>query len=189
MLDTSFLTLSFEAKSNEKQSKIPKALILKACRVYIFSQGRIYSEFEEISFDYLNNNVYGFGTLQIEFVFLNGVTINPYPDFYTKCFVIRTNNKLLIKPMKMRNEKIFSKIDESGNLIIGISYYFQSKEEVKRIIACDSLLVEGFVSLDKPKNVYGLMCQLKKQENNNWDIEIAYTYKPKYAKNINNLLD
>lgn len=189
MLDAKFVLLSFEAKSKQKVSKLPKALIVDACRVYIFSEGRVYSEFEEMSFDYLNNNDYGYGTLQIEFVFLNGITDNPYPNFYTKCIVVRTDNSLRIKPMKMHNEKSYSKVDQFGNLVIGISYYFTSIHEIKKIEECGSLLVEGFISLEKPNNVYGIMCQLSKNSENTWYIKSSYTYKPDYAKNIKNLID
>jgi len=189
MLDAKFVLFSFEAKNRQKVNKLPKALLLKTCRVYVFSQGRVYSEFEEMSFDYLNNNNYGFGTVQIEFVFLNGVTDNPYPDFYTKCFVIRTDNDLIIKPMKTNNEKVFSKVDEHGDLVIGISFFFSSEHEIERLENCNSLLVEGFISLEKPNNVYGIMCQLSKNSDSTWSITSSYTYKPNYAKNIKNLMD
>lgn len=189
MLDANLITFSFNAKAKEKITKIEKALIIKSCRVYIFSQDRIYSEFDEMSFNYLNNNDYGFGTLQIEIVFLNGITSNPYPDFFTKCVVIRTNNGLIIKPMKFSNEKSYSKVDEEGNLIIGISYFFQAINEISMIKECASILVEGFISLERHRNVYGVMCQVSKIEDQKWEIDSAYTYKPSYAKNIKNLID
>lgn len=189
MFDTNLITFTFEAKSKTKIVKVEKALIMKSCRIYVFSQGRIYSEFDEMSYSYLNNNDYGYGALQIELVFLNGITSNPYPDFYTKCIVIRSDNGLVIKPMKMSNEPSFSKVDEAGNLIVGISYYFRSEEEVDEIINSTSILVEGFISLEKHKNVYGVMCQVSKKESSVWEINSAYTYKPKYARNIRNLID
>ena len=189
MLDANYTLLSYVANNNQKINKVLKALILETCRVYVFSQGRVHSEFEELSFDYLNSNDFGFGTLQIEFEFVNGVTENPYPDFYTKCFKIRTDNDLTIKPIKIGNQKSYSKVNEQGNLVIGISYYFTSESEIEKIGKCESLLVEGFISLDKPSNVYGVMCQLSKNSDNKWSITSSYTYKPSYAKNIKNLID
>ena len=48
--------------------------------------------------------------------------------------------------------------------------------------------IEGFIAFEKPKNVYGVMCQLKKQEAG-WKIVEAYTYKPENVKNIKYLID
>lgn len=189
MLDAKYTLFSYVANNNQKISSLLKALLIKTCRAYVFSQGRVYSEFEEMSFDYLNSNDYGFGTLQIEFVFANGVTESPYPDFYTKCFIIRTDNDLSIKPIKIGTQKRYSKVDEHGDLVIGISYYFTSEIEIEKIGKCESLLVEGFISLDKPNNVFGVMCQLSKNADSTWSITSSYTYKPRYAKNIKNLLD
>ena len=120
MLDANYTLLSYVANNNQKINKVLKALILETCRVYVFSQGRVYSEFEEFSFDYLNSNDFGFGTLQIEFEFVNGVTENPYPDFYTKCFKIRTDNDLTIKPIKIGNQKSYSKVNDYLSEIINI---------------------------------------------------------------------
>ncbi len=188
MLDSQFTLFSIEASSHAKAEAHSNALLFKACNVYIFGEGRIYSEFEEMTFDTLNSNDYGCGTLEIEFVFTNRVTQEPYPNFYTKCFVIRTDTKSFIKPMKTKNTKCRSKIDQNGDLVLGIRYYFRNEEEIKLIQNCSALLVEGFIALKKPQNVFGIMCQLKKQEAT-WQISSAYTYRPEYARNIKQLID
>lgn len=188
MLDSQFKLFSIETSIQSKSDALSSALLLKGCNVYIFSADRIYSEFEEMTFDTLNSNDYGCGTLEIEFILSGRVTPEPYPNFYTKCFVIRTDTKSFIKPMKTSNFKCLSKIDQNGYLVLGIRYYFRDEEEIKEVQKCNSLLVEGFIALQTPKNVFGIMCQLKKQEAL-WQITSAYTYKPKYAKNIKWLID
>lgn len=165
----------------------PKALLLRACKVYIYDKNRIYSDFEEQSFDYLNSNN-GFGELYIEFVFANNIVSQSYPKFYTKCFVVRTDSGFFIKPMKHTNHASISKINQKGELVIGVKYYFKDKEQIYKIINSSSILVEGFIAIGKCTNVFAVMCQLKKGKKN-WKITSAYTYKPKNAKNIKHLID
>lgn len=187
MLNSNITLFSFEAKSN-KTSNSSNALLLKECNVYGFSDVRVYSEFDELSIDVFNRNDYGFGLLEIEFVLENDLIASKYPEYYTKCFVIRTDTGVLIKPMKFRNNTTMSKVNSNGHLVISVGYYFDSQEQVDMIMQCKALLVEGFIALDKPKNVYGIMCQLSKASNS-WVIDRAYTYKPKHAKNIKYLID
>lgn len=188
MLDSAVTLFSFSATTPTAMPTESHALILKECNVYAFSAGRIFSEFEELTFDSLNCNDYGFGTLELELTFPSGIVKEAYPDFYTKCIVIRTDKQFFIKPMKVRNQPHCSKINRVGDLVIGLRYYFRSESEIQQIISCTSLLIEGFVALGKPQNVFGIMCQLEK-ENGTWQISSSYTYKPKYAKNIKHLLD
>lgn len=171
-------------KKAESESKI---LLLRACRIYIFSNNRIYSEFEEQTFSALNEN-YGFGVLDIEFVIKNNIVKESYPQFYTKCFVIRNDKRELIKPMKYSNQPAESKINQNGELVVGIRYYFRDEKEIEKITKCNDLLIEGFLAFEKTENVYGIMCQLHKGKKK-WKITSEYTYKPKYAKNIKYLID
>ncbi len=175
------------AKLPDKKIDNNKVLLIKECKLYICDVDRIYSELEEQTFSIQNYND-GIGMLDIEFVFDNNITYNKYPQFYTKCFVIRTDNDLRIKPMKFSNEPSSSKINQNGDLIIGIRYFFEDKNDIEKLMSCDNILVEGFIALDTAKNVYGLTCQLQKDDDK-WEIATAYTYKPKYAKNIKNLID
>ena len=190
MLDiTNNITL-FAAKTEidvdvEKQ---PQALLIRGCNIYIFSAKRVYSEFDEMTFDSLNANNYNCGALEVEFTFLNNITKNAYPEFYTKCFVVRTDNGVCIKPMKVRNNRCASKINPKGELVTGIRYYFQNEKEIKSIQDCNRFMIEGFIALDNPKNVFGVMCQLERK-GKEWEIVQAYTYKPDNAKSIKYLMD
>lgn len=188
MLDANIDKLfSIEAVLSGEKKNLPKALLLRACNVYLFDDNRIYSELETLTFDRLNDNE-GYGEIDIEFVFDNNIINESYPVFYTKCFVIRTDTKCFIKPMKLSNHSNNTKINQNGELVIGIRYYFRNKGDVDKIIKCNSFLVEGFIALGKPKNVFGLMCQMQRSKEN-WEINSAYTFKPKYAKNIKWLID
>ena len=177
---------SIEAKVPKAETKAVKALLIKACNVFVCSEERVYSEIEEQTLDVLNSNE-GYGILDVEFV-MDNITKVVYPKFYTKCFVIRTDTFFHIKPMKMSNNPSESRINQHGELVIGIRYYFRDSKEAEKIVRCKNILVEGFIALDSPKNVYGVMCQLQKTESK-WVLQNAYTYKPKYAKNIKYLID
>ncbi|MCH5280929.1 MAG: hypothetical protein J1E61_05620 [Lachnospiraceae bacterium] len=188
MLDANINKLfSFEARVPDITKEQGKILLLRACKVYIFENGRIYSGLEEETFDNLNRDV-GYGALDIEFVFANNILKKSYPLFYTKCFYIRTDTKAHIKPMKMTCFPCNSKVNQNGELVIGVRYYFMNDEEIEQIINCKDFLVEGFIAIEKPRNVFGVMCQLKKEEDR-WEITSAYTYKPKSADNIKYLFD
>lgn len=175
--------VAFDGKVDTKKN----ALLIRACKVCLFSKERVYSQLNELTFDILNYNN-GLGTLDVEFVFDNKVVPKRYPVFYTKCFVIRTDTGVLIKPMKRMNKPAYSKVDQDGNVVVGIRYYFNCEEEIEKIMQCNKILVEGFIALENPKNVFGVMCQMKKIVNS-WEITEAYTYKHRYAKNIKYLMD
>ena len=185
MLDVKLLSIT--AAVPNMTENVPKALLLRACKVHVFGNGRIYSELEEQTFDSLNDNK-GFGVLDIELVFGREVVKKSFPKFYTKCFVIRTDTNVIIKPMKFSNESNYSKLNQNGEIVIGIRYFFKDNEEINKLVSCQKILVEGFIALSKPTNVFGVMCQLQK-EDSDWIISSAYTYKPKYAKNIKRLID
>lgn len=188
MLDANIdRVFSIEAALPDKSKGSPKALLLRACNVYAFDNARIYSELEEQTFSALNRNN-GCGVIDIEFVFENSIVSERYPKFYTKCFVIRTDEGNFIKPMKFSNSPSSSKINQRGELVIGIRYFFRNESEMKNIIKCKNILVEGFIALGKSTNVFGIMCQLR-MKNKHWKIVSAYTFKPHYAKNIKNLID
>ena len=188
MLDANFDSIfSINVEVNGKVEESSNALLIRACKVYIFSNERIYSEFDEQTFDDLNSND-GLGAIDIEFVFENKVIEERYPMFYTKCFVIRTDTGVHIKPIKFSNKPSYSKVDQEGHLVVGVRYYFKSEKEIEEIIKCNGVLVEGYIALEKPKNVFGVMCQMRRCEED-WEISSAYTYKQKHARDIRNLID
>lgn len=188
MLDANIdKVFAIEAILPNKTESVHKVLMIRACRIYVFNDERIYSEFDEQIFDALNDNV-GCGMIDIEFVFENNIVRKAYPKFYTKCFVMRTDTRTIIKPMKFSNEPAYSKINQNGELVVGIRHYFRNEEQVEKILNCNNLLVEGFIAFEKPTNVYGVMCQLHKGKKK-WKITSAYTYKPRDARNIKYLID
>ena len=162
-------------------------LVITSCAIHLFSDDRIWSAFEEQTFNRLNTNDYGFGVVDFEIGF-SGYSGVAYPQVYTKCFDLRTDNGLRIMPMKYRNTPSESKVNQRDETVIGIRYYFKKEEEIEQFVSCDRLMFECFFALDKPKNTYALMCQLKK-DNSVWHAEYANTFRPDYAKNIKHLID
>lgn len=170
-------------KSDEKSN----ALILRACNFSVFGKNKIWSEVEMLCFDVLNHNN-NFGMMDIEFVFQNNVVEEAYPEFYTKCFVLRTDTGKFIKPMKRSNYPNCSKINQNGELVVGVRYFFHDEHDIDKIKKCNEMLIEMFVALGKQTNVFALKCDLVKTKDN-WEITSAYTCKPKYARNVKRLYD
>ena len=162
-------------------------LVVSSCAIHLFADNRIWSAFEEMTFNQLNRNDYGLGVVDFEIGFA-GYTGAAYPKAYIKCFDLRTDNDLRIKPMKFSNEVSESKVNQRGETVIGIRYYFRRKEEIELLTTCNRLMFECFFALGSPKNVYGLMCQLQKNDTG-WEAEFANTFHPAYAKNIKHLID
>ena len=75
------------------------------------------------------------------------------------------------------------KIDSNGHVAIGIRYFFASEEERNRVADASMILVECFVAFDKKKNVFGVMGQIDKKEN---EVK-AYIFKADYMRNIADL--
>ena len=65
---------------------------------------------------------------------------------------------------------------------------YDDENEINSLLQCNRILFEFFFPLGKTTNTYGAMCQLQKQ-NSEWMAEYANTYRPHYAKNIENLID
>lgn len=164
------------------------ALVITSCSIHMVpNDDRMYSDLEDLTYNALNGAKTDLGFIDIEVGFA-GYTGKPYPMVYTKCFALRTDNYQLIKPMKMVNDPSESKINRRGETVIGVRYYFRTEKEIENLLQCNRILFEFFFSLEKPTNTYGAMCQLQKQ-GSEWRAEYANTYRPHYAKNIENLID
>ena len=168
------------------QGKVDR-LVVTSCAVHLFSDNRIWSAFDETCYNLLNRGFFGLGELDLEIGFA-GYTGTAYPQVYTKCFDLRTDNGLRIRPMKETNKTSGSKINQRGETIIGMRYYFEDKREIELLCACERLMFECFFALEKPQNTYGVMCQLQKKDGI-WLAEYANTFRPPYAKNITYLID
>lgn len=182
--------IGFELSPNfvQKEDKKIDELIISSCAIHYFSDNRLWSSFDELSYNCLNHNNYGLGVLDFEIGF-TGYKGTAYPKVYTKCFRLLTDEKTLIKPMKFTNESSLSKINRKGELVFGIRYYFRTEEEVAKLLNCKQILIESFIALEKKTNTYGLACQMHKADNNNWECYYANTYRMKKRDNIQFLID
>ena len=173
----------FSAKTKDSVDR----LTITSCAIRIYSEDLMWSAFEEETFNAENNNDWGLGQMDIEVGFA-GYTGASYPKVYTKCFALRTDNGLRIKPMKSSNRPSQSKISQRGETVIGIRYYFRSEKEIEWLKSSKRIRFECFFALKNKKNTYALMCQMKR-DGDEWKAEIANTYRPSYVKNIGNLID
>lgn len=162
-------------------------LFLTSCAIHSFGDKRIWSAFDDMCYNDLNYNNHDFGFIDFEIGF-SGYSGKPYPEVYTKCFALRTDNHLWIKPKKFENNKSHSKINHRGETVIGIRYYLRSEEEIQKLQTCGRLMFESFFALDKPQNTYAFMCQLRKNDED-WEVEAANTYRCKDNENIKWLVD
>lgn len=182
--------------SNDSDNK-NNALILSGCKLSIL-ENITYSELDENNYIYINDNDYGCECINIELNFDNNYK-NPYFEFFLNCITIRVDNKILFKDLDTnythyklytkrkvnkvlakkkvdRRYKSYTKINKNGKLSIGVGYFFKSKEEYKIIKECNSFIIEGFIALNKKNNIYGFMCEVKKEEDL-WFLSEGNTYK------------
>ena len=163
-------------------------LVISSCAIHYFSDNRLWSSFDELSYNRLNCNDYGLGVLDIEIGF-KGYEGTPYPKVYTKCFRLFTNGEKLIRPIKYTNEPSLSKINQKGELVVGIRYYFKTQEEVDELLGCTQILFESFLALEKKNNTYAFACQMHRDDYNNWQCSYANTYRMRKRDNIEFLID
>jgi len=175
MLDTTLFNVSLpEASVGSK-----KALVLSGCRVELTHE-RPYSEFEELNFYSINCNDYGCGKAEIELFFDNSFS-DPYFEFYMQCITIRTDRGILCKINKNPAPDIllgkrYSKVTKEGKVSFGLGYYFRAKEELMALSSSKEFCVEGFVAIRRKRNVYGFMCQMKKEQGE-WQLTDGNTYQ------------
>ena len=165
------------------------AMIVAGCNAYvgnyIASEKRVYSEWEENNYAYLNCNDYNGKVFELE-ICLQSNNQNIYSEFYARCFSIRTDNDLNIKINGLKNNKYYAKMNMANQAVIGIGLFLPD-EEYCLLLEANLILIEGFFALKKPRNTYGIAIQLEKIEDN-FDMKFANTYKVKKTGNINNLV-
>lgn len=162
-------------------------LIITSCAVHMFEDNRIWSAFEEMCYSDLNVNNYGLGAIDFEIGF-SGYSGKPYPKVFTKCFALRTDTGFRIKPMKFSNQTCDSKINQRGETVIGLRYYFREEAEINELLKCRRLMFEAYFALDNPKKTYAFMCQLR-SDGANWVAEAANTYRNTGNDSIKNMID
>lgn len=191
MLDSKFTLLSISTSVQPTLLRKEQGLVLKSCNVCVYGENsadHMYSQLDELTFEDLNRNDYGCGYMEICFGFLGQVVEKPYPVFFANCFAIRTDTDCMIKPKNSRTGECQSKINHNGETVVGVRYFFKDAKEIERFCACNELLAEGLIALDTPKNVFGLMCRLKKEEDK-WALFESYTYQCKHIKNIKDVAE
>lgn len=174
-----FDTTLFNVSLPEVSICSKKTLVLSGCRVNL-NHDRTYSEFEELNIYSLNCNNYGCGKAEIELFFDNSFP-NPYFAFYMQCITIRTDTGFVCKINKNPIPdnilgKRYSKVTKDGKVSFGLGYYFRSNEELVALSSGAAFCVEGFVAIGKKTNVYGFVCQMKK-EDGKWQLTDGNTYR------------
>lgn len=167
--------------------KAKDQLMVSSCAVYMFEGNRIWSAFDEMCYNYLNNNDFGYGAVDFEVGF-SGYTGKPYPKVFIKCFALRTDTNLNIKPMKTTNFPSESKVNHRGETVIGMRYHFRSAREADELMKCNRLMFEAYCALENPKKTYAFMCQMRKTEDG-WKAEYANTYQNTGNDSIKNMID
>lgn len=166
-----------------------KALVLTGCNVKLLDE-EVYSEFEELNYYSFNCNDYGCGQIWIHLLFENNFN-NPYFTFFLQSISIRTNNGIKIKVNKNAMPDRFmlpnySKVTKEGKVAVGLGWYPTSEEEVELLKKSKLLSVEGFVAIDKPKNIYSFVCKLVK-DNDEWHLVEGNTYRIYKNRHIRSL--
>lgn len=179
MLDTDIKLVEVNLPSKQVKNE---ALVFNGCNVYIKDHHIIYSELEELSFNYLNSNDYDGFSLEVEFCFENCLE-QPYHWFYANCFSIRTDNNLKIKISQSNLEKSLSKVNMHNQIVFGIGVFFRDEHEYQRIKDCNSILLEGFLAIDRYDNTFAIACRLEKIDNR-WNFVYGNTYKMKKNDDI-----
>lgn len=172
MLDNSITLFSLQKPNIEVKNK---ALVMSGCNAILFDDKMAYSELDELSFSNINNNDYGYWSMNIEFCFENNFD-NPYFSFFAGCFAIRSDNGIRIKLDGNPYNECYSKVNKNNKVVAGILYYFKSEEEKDNIQNCSMLCVEGCIAINKKNNIYDVMCRFIKI-NNEWKLADANTLR------------
>lgn len=94
-----------------------KALVLAGCSAFLHANKNVYSELDELNFSGINRNDYGLGFMDVEFSLENSFD-DPYFDFYTSCFSIRTDNGVRIKLNGYPEEQYYSKVNKYNKVVV-----------------------------------------------------------------------
>ncbi len=193
MLNAEFklFDVNIEPSDNKLNSKANR-LVFNSCRAIVFDS--TYSELNEPTFAHLNENE-GFGYIEYEFTFLEGFK-NPYMKFYVSCFALRMNRlgyPIKLNPPRVQgkerllNPESYTKVNQNGNLSLGVRFFFRNEEEREAILNSEELCIEGSISFGNKRNVYDIMCRIIKTDND-WKLDEAYTYRTHPKTHIYSLI-
>lgn len=168
--------------------KNTSSMVVRGCNAYIGEvldgNMRVYSEFEELNYAYLNNNDYNGKVFELE-VCLQSNNEYIYSGFYARCFSIRCDNGLRIKLNGPINNKCYTKVNMNNQIVMGIGV-FLSDEAYEMLQSAKIILIEGFFALEKVINTYGMAIKLEKKKEK-YKVRFANTYRLSKKVNINGL--
>ncbi len=177
------LNLSLPPKANKELD----TLILNGIRISLGDE--IYSEIEEQNYFALNNNDYGAGRVDFELQFVP--IREPYCPFWIGCTSIQTEHETHkpnppISRYKANHEQTSQiKITYENKMAAGITYFFNTDEDRKNFLQSRVFLIEGFIALKKQDNVFGFLCKVEKDTNEDkWCFVEGYTNRPLKKANI-----
>ena len=185
MLDAN-ITL-FNANFPKVEMPETEAFIIAGCNAYLgecLGDKKVYSEWEENNYAYLNTNDHHGKVIEIE-ICLNSILNYIYSEFYARCFAIRTDNGITIKINSSQKDKYITKMNMHNQIVLGIGL-FLTDQEYELLLNAERILIEGCVALKRKNNTYGIAIQIERK-NNNFEVQFANTYKLKRMGNINSL--
>lgn len=178
----------FEINLPAIDAKSHVGMIVSGCNAYMgtYMAGRdkVYSEWEENNYAYLNSNNYNGKVLELE-ICLQSNQDNIYADFYARCFTIRTDNGLRIKIDGFKHDRHCTKMNMYNQVVMGVGLFLKDGEYAL-LQQANLILIEGFFALKRVNNTYGIAMQLVKGDEQ-YEIQFANTYKMKGIGNINGL--
>lgn len=175
----------FELNFPKNEMPVTQAIVIAGCNAYMgdcVGDKKVYSEWEEKSYAYLNKNDYHGKVVEIE-ICLNSLSDYIYSEFYARCFAIRTDNGIGIKVNGPRNKKCITKMNMYNQIVLGVGL-FLSDHDYELLLKADRILIEGWIALKRKSNTYGIAVQLERK-NADFEVQFANTYKSKGVRDIN----
>lgn len=186
MLDA-YVTL-FNLQFGIMETLESKAMVVAGCNAYIgdsiSKEDRVYSEWEENNYAYLNKNDYHGKVLELE-ICLHSISKYIYSEFYARCFAIRTDNGIRTKINGPQKSNWITKMNLHNQMVLGIGL-FLSDYEYENLQKANMILIEGCFAIKKKNNTYGIAIQLKKKDSM-YEVQFANTYKIKNIGSIDGL--
>ena len=145
-----------------------------------------YLELEEMSYCCLNKNDYGLNRVDFEFRF-DGADKYKHKKCAINCVAIRDEKGIIYKQPPQKAPIGYTKVTKDSKCTVGISYHFENKEKIQRILDGKGFVIEFALALKGMRNVYQVSCVLVKQKNK-WILEEGNTYKVYKFKHIDNYI-
>lgn len=177
----------FKLNFSKIEMPVTQSIVIAGCNAYLgecLGDKKVYSEWEENNYAYLNRNDHHGKVIEIE-ICLNSIPNYIYSEFYARCFAIRTDNGITIKINGPQKDKYIAKMNMYNQMVLGFGL-FLSDQEYELLSNAEKILIEGCVALKRKNNTYGIAIQIERK-NNNFEVQFANTYKMKRMGDINSL--